>query len=81
MQKAKIPFWGKVFKHYKKLYGKHIPATLDDFVSECVHYHVNICRGKRVIKKKKWVDCGIVSIGQLLGPNGYLTYNEFKTDC
>ena len=31
--------------------------------------------------KKKWVDCGIVSIGQLLGPNGSLTYNEFKTKC
>ena len=29
---------------------------------------------------KKWVDCGIVSIGQLLEPNGYLTYNEFKTN-
>ena len=42
-------FWEDVFKHYKKLYGKCIPATLDDFASECVHYNVNICRGKRVI--------------------------------
>jgi len=44
-----------VFKHKKHLkikkYGKCIPATLGDFVSECVHYNVNICRGKRVIKK------------------------------
>ena len=31
-----------------KLYGKCIPATFDDFALECVHYHVNICRGKRV---------------------------------
>ena len=27
----------------------------------------------------KWVHCGSVSIGQLLGPNAYVTYNEFKT--
>ena len=27
----------EVFKHYKKLYGKCIPATFDNFASECVH--------------------------------------------
>ena len=32
-----------------KLGGKCIPATFDDFALECVHYHVNICREKRVI--------------------------------
>ena len=25
------------------------------------------------------MDCGIVSTGQLFGPDGYLTYNAFKT--
>ena len=25
------------------------------------------------------MDCGIVSVGQLFGPDGYLTYNAFKT--
>ena len=53
MQKVKKQtFWDDVFKHYKKLYGKCIPATLDDFASECVHYNVNICRGKRAIFNK-----------------------------
>ena len=42
-------------------------------------YITTLCRGKRAIFIRKWVDCGIVSIGQLLGANGYLTYNEFKT--
>ena len=28
---------------------------------------------------KSWMDCGIVSIGQLFGPDGYLTYNAFRT--
>lgn len=53
-------------------------------------YNINlkkyIFRGKRVIFvyfiilffSKKLVDCGIVSIGQLLAI-GHLTYNEFKT--
>ena len=62
------------------MYGKCIPTTLNDFASECVHYNVNIIsRGKELIFIKKWVDCCIVSIGQLQGPNRYLTYNEFKT--
>ena len=39
---SKKTFWEDVFKHYKTLYGKCIPATLDDFASECVHYNVNI---------------------------------------
>ena len=28
---------------------------------------------------KSWMDCGIVSIGQLFGPDGYLAYNDFRT--
>ena len=55
-----------------------MPVTFDDFASECVHYNVNICRGKRIIFIRKWIDCGIISVGQLFGPDGYLTYNKFK---
>ena len=74
--------WEDVFKHYKKLYGKCIPATLADFASECVHYNVNICRGEKGhFCFFKWVDCGVVSIGQALGPNGYLTMNLKQSDC
>ena len=29
-------------------------------------------------ERKKGVDCGVVSVGQLLGPNGYLTYMNLK---
>ena len=34
--------------------------------------------GKKLFFIRKWVDCGIISVGQLFGPDGYLTYNEFK---
>ena len=78
MQRVKNPFWFDVFKHYKKISAKCTPVTFDDFVSECLHYNVNICRGKRVVCIRNWMDCGIVSLGHLVGPHGYLSYNEFK---
>ena len=79
MQRVKKPFWFDVFKHYKKISAKCTPVTFDDFVWECLHYkyNVNICRGKRVVCIRNWMDCGIVSVGHL-GPHGYLSYNEFK---
>ena len=27
---------------------------------------------------RKWIDCGIISVRQLIGPDRYLTYNELK---
>ena len=78
MQRVKNPFWFDVFKYYKKISAKCTPVTFDDFVSECLHYNVNICRGKRVVCIRNWMDCGIVSLGHLVGPHGYLSYNEFK---
>ena len=53
-----------------------MPVTFDDFASECVHYDVNICRGKRMIFIRKLIDCGIISVGQLFGPDGYLTHDD-----
>ena len=34
--------------------------------------------GKKVIYIKNWIESGIVSVGHLLGPNGYLSYEDFK---
>ena len=34
--------------------------------------------GKRVVCIRNWMDCGIVSLGHLVGPHGYLSYIEFK---
>ena len=58
--------------------GKCTPVTSGDFVSECLHYNVNICRGRGVVCIGNWMDCGIISLGQLFSPHGYLSYNEFK---
>ena len=33
---------------------------------------------KKVIFIRKWIDCGFISVRQLLGPDRYLTYNELK---
>ena len=40
--------------------------------------YIYICRGKRVVCIRNWMDCGIVSLGHLVGPHEYLSYNEFK---
>ena len=57
--------------------GKSTPVTFDDFVSECLHYSVNICRRKGVVCIGNWMD--VVSfLGQFLGLHGYLSYNEFE---
>jgi len=64
--------------HYKTFSDKCTPVTFDDFVSECLHYNVHVCRGKKVVCIKRWMDCGFVSTGQLFGPDGYLTYNTFR---
>ena len=50
----------------KKKSGKYTPVTFDDFVSECLHYSVNIRRGKGVVRIGNWIDCGIISLGQFL---------------
>ena len=73
IQRIRNPFWRDVFKHYKKFSDKCTPVTFDDFVSECLHYNVHICRGRKVVCIKSWMDCGIVSTGQLFGPDGYFT--------
>ena len=51
---------------------KCTPVTFDDFVSECLHYNVHVCRGRTVVCIKSWMDSGIVSVGQHFGPDGYL---------
>ena len=78
MQRVKRLFWFDVFKHYKKISAKCTPVTFDDFVSECLHYNVNICRGKRVVCIRNWMDCGIVSLGHLVCPHGYLHIMKSK---
>ena len=58
--------------------AKCTPVIFDDFVSECLHYNFNICRGKRVVCIRNCMDCGILFLGHLVGSHGYLAYNEFK---
>ena len=56
MQRVKNTFWRDVFKHYKKLHGKRTLVTFDDFASECLHYNVNVCRGKGVfVSRIGWI--------------------------
>ena len=42
-------------------------------MSECLHYNVNIQRGKRVIYTKEWFDTGIFFVHELVNA-GHLFY-------
>ena len=54
MQQICNPFWKDVFKHYKKKYTKCLPESMHDFVSECIHYNIDITIKKRVVYIKDW---------------------------
>ena len=63
---------------YSNIAGIFVPVSFHDFVSERLHYNINICRDKKVFYIRNWIESGIVSFGHLLGPNGYLSYEHFK---
>jgi hypothetical protein len=78
MLRANNCFWVDVFKHYKRFCYKCVPASFNDFAAEPLHYNINICRDRNVIYIRNWIENGIVSVGHLLGPKGYLSYDQFK---
>ena len=43
-----------VVKHYRNLCYRCVPVSFQDFASERLHYNINICRGKKVIKQLFW---------------------------
>lgn len=47
-----------MLKHNKKFYTKRCPIDFCEFVSECIHYNINIIRDKRVILIKELIDSG-----------------------
>ena len=77
MLRANNWFWVDVFKHFFFFY-KCVPASFNDFAAEPLHYNMNICRDRNVIYIRKWIENGIVSVGNLLGPKGYLSCDQFK---
>ena len=83
MQRICNPFWKDILKHYKKLYTKCLPEKiLNDFVSECTHYNININVNKRVVYIKDWFNAGIIFVHHLMDNNGnYLTFVTFKQLC
>ena len=71
-------FWDDVFTLYKNLCYKYVPVFFHDLAAERLYYNINICRDKKVIYIRNWTECDIVSVGHILGPHGYLSYEDFK---
>ena len=65
MLRIENPFWKDVLKHYKKLCIKCTPLIVDEFMSENVHYHINITKERKVVYNREWYANNILSIKQL----------------
>ena len=72
------PFWQDVFKHFKMFTEKCVPLSTQEFYSECLFYNINICREKKVLFMRQWVDNNITCIGNLIDMGGILSYENFK---
>ena len=79
MKRVDNPFWKDVMKHYRNFCCKCIPVNITEFMSEHIHYNLNIVRDRGVVFVKEWVDADIVKIGQLMDCKGqFLSFVEFK---
>ena len=78
IQSIENPFWKDVLKHYKKMATKCCPVSVDEFVSECIHYNPNILRGKKPVVLQEWSNNSIFFIKQLINDHDdFMNYNEF----
>ena len=48
-RESRHPFWRDVLKHLKNLYTRSTPQSVDEFMSECIHYNANILGDQRVL--------------------------------
>ena len=79
MKKYKNNFWHDVLKHYRKLYMKCNPENGKEFLSEPIHYNLNIIRDKKYLHISKWMENYIVKIRDVGdGWGGFYSYEDFR---
>ena len=69
MQQIKNPFWKDVLKYCKELCTKYTPSSVHEFMSENIHYNINIIRGRKVACNRGWLADNILFIRQLMISN------------
>ena len=58
---------------------KCLPENSEEFLSECLHYNLNIIRDGKTMHDDNWITNGILCIKHLVGLEGkFLNFNEFK---
>ena len=71
-------FWKDVLRHYQRVSSKCFVSNMNEFMSERIHYNINILRDRKIVYVQEWCDAGIFSIRQLVNANrDFLTYDEF----
>jgi len=79
MARINNSFWKDVLRHYQKVSCKCSVSNMDEFLSECIHYNVNVLRDRRIVFVKEWCDNGIFFIRQMIGANGnFMSFREFS---
>lgn len=79
IRRCKNTFWHDVMKHYKKFCVKCSPEDDTEFVSECIHYNINIVMAKKTVHINEWMDNNILRIGDIVDENGYFySFDDFQ---
>ena len=61
------------------MYAKCCTTNVDEFMSECIHYNINIVRDKRIIFIKEWFENDIFFIAHLVDFSGnFPCFDKFK---
>ena len=72
-------FWFDVIKHYRRAYVRCTAETADDFLSECIHFNMNITRGNKYLSLDSWIRQGATKVGDVIDNNGnYFNFVDFK---
>ncbi|KAK7458910.1 hypothetical protein BaRGS_00039084 [Batillaria attramentaria] len=79
IQRCQSSFWIDVAKHYKKTTASCLPGTFPEFISENIHYNINIIRDNKTVHVPEWINSGIISVSALISDEGnFLTFDEFQ---
>ena len=72
-------FWFDVIKHYRRAYATCAAETANEFLSECIHFNINIKQGNAYLNLGCWIRHGVTKVGDVIDDNGnFYNFVDFK---
>ena len=62
-------FWFDVIKHYRRAYATCAAETANEFLSECIHFNINIKQGNAYLNLGCWIRHGVTKVGDVIDDN------------